>query len=324
MRQGNQNEKVHIYRYVTEGTFDGYSWQLIENKQRFISQIMTSKSPVRSCADLDDSTLSYAEVKALAAGNPEIKEKMELDVEVSRLKLLQANYQSQKYDLEDAIRKRYPKQLAYLKETEAQVQKDLPRYMERKEEGSGETFRIQLSEAVYVEKEPAGQKLLSLCKELKKKGEQDWTLVGNFCGFKLFVKCKSMFSDQYEAKLCGSGSYEVELGDDALGNLTRLKNELERLPKHLEDIQAAQQDTLQDLERAKMEVTKPFPQEAELLEKQERLDVLNRRLDADANREPNRSQEPEAGLLESEPEPIQRSASQRESLQAKKELALCR
>ena len=282
LRQGNQNEKVHIYRYVTEGTFDGYSWQLIENKQRFISQIMTSKSPVRSCADLDDSTLSYAEVKALAAGNPEIKEKMELDVEVSRLKLLQANYQSQKYDLEDAIRKRYPKQLAYLKETEAQVQKDLPRYMERKEEGSGETFRIQLSEAVYVEKEPAGQKLLSLCKELKKKGEQDWTLVGNFCGFKLFVKCKSMFSDQYEAKLCGSGSYEVELGDDALGNLTRLKNELERLPKHLEDIQAAQQDTLQDLKRAKVEVTKPFPQEAELLEKQERLDVLNRRLDADA------------------------------------------
>ncbi len=324
LRQGNQNEKVHIYRYVTEGTFDGYSWQLIENKQRFISQIMTSKSPVRSCADLDDSTLSYAEVKALAAGNPEIKEKMELDVEVSRLKLLQANYQSQKYDLEDAIRKRYPKQLAYLKETEAQVQKDLPRYMDRKEEGSGETFRIKLSEAVYAEKEPAGQKLLSLCKELKKKGEQDWTLAGNFCGFKLFVKCKSMFSDQYEAKLCGSGSYEVELGDDALGNLTRLKNELERLPKHLEDIQAAQQDTLQDLERAKVEVTKQFPQEAELLEKQERLDVLNRRLDADANREPNRSQEPGEGLLESEPEPIQRSASQRESLQAKKELAFCR
>lgn len=324
MRQGNRNETVHIYRYVTEGTFDGYSWQLIENKQRFISQIMTSKSPVRSCADLDDSTLSYAEVKALAAGNPEIKEKMELDVEVSRLKLLQANYQSQKYDLEDAIRKGYPARLAGLKERETQLQEDLPRYMDRKEEGSGETFRIKLSEAVYTEKEPAGQNLLSICKELKQKGEQDWTLAGDFCGFKLFVKCKSMFSDQYEAKLCGSGSYEVELGDDALGNLTRLRNELERLPKRLQTIKDAQKDTLQDLERAKVEVTKPFPQEAELLEKQERLDTLNRRLDADANREPDRSREPEEGVLEPNPEPMQRSVSQRESRQEKKELALCR
>lgn len=282
LRQGNRNETVQIYRYVTEGTFDAYSWQLIENKQRFISQIMTSKSPVRSCADIDDATLSYAEVKALAAGNPEIKEKMELDVEVSRLKLLKANHQSQKYDLEDAIYKRYPAQLASLKEKETQVTKDLETYESRQEQSSGESFQIELGGTVYREKETAGTKLLSICKELRKKGEQELTAVGSFCGFTLLVKSKSLFSEQYVAELSGKGSYEVELGDDALGNLTRLKNGLERLPQRMQEVRDLREQVLQNLESAKVEVTKPFAQEAELSQKEKRLDVLSKRLNRDS------------------------------------------
>ena len=281
LRQGNQNEKVHIFRYVTEQTFDSYSWQLIENKQKFIGQIMTSKSPVRSCEDIDEAALSYAEVKALATGNPYIKEKMALDIEVSKLKLLKANHTSQKYRLEDNITQHYPKQIAQLKELEAGFESDIQMYVQNRFLDK-ESFSIQIGNRIYTDKKEAGAALLEMCKNLKSHTEP--VLIGAYQGFQVSIHYRFLLS-RFVATLKGKLSHEVELGADALGNLQRLNNALDAMSAQLEEIKQKRLNVEHQLETAKTEVEKPFLKEAELKEKQERLSELNALLNMDEKAE---------------------------------------
>ena len=281
LRQGNQNEKVYIFRYVTEQTFDSYSWQLIENKQKFIGQIMTSKSPVRSCEDIDEAALSYAEVKALATGNPYIKEKMALDIEVSKLKLLKANHTSQKYRLEDNITQHYPKQIAQLKELEAGFESDIQMYAQNKFPDK-ESFSMQIGNRIYTDKKEAGAALLEMCKNLKSHTEP--VLIGAYQGFQVSIHYRFLIS-RFVATLKGKLSHEVELGADALGNFQRLNNALDAMPVQFEEIKQKRLNVEHQLETAKTEVEKPFPKEAELKEKQKRLSELNALLNMDEKAE---------------------------------------
>ena len=271
LRQGNQNEKVWIFRYITEQTFDAYSWQVIENKQKFISQIMTSKSPVRSCDDVDEAALSYAEVKALATGNPHIKEKMLLDIEVSKLKLLKANHTNQKYRLEDNITQHYPKQIAQLKELETGLDTDI-RHYEQNRFPDKDSFSMQIGNRIYTEKKEAGAALIEMCKHIKSQAEQ--VVIGAYQGFAVALHYRFLAS-KFVATLKGKLGHEVELGADALGNIQRLNNALDALPSQLEEIRQKRQNVENQLETAKAEVQKPFPKEAKLKEKQERLNALN-------------------------------------------------
>ena len=277
LRQGNQNDKVKIFRYVTEGTFDSYSWQLIENKQKFIGQIMTSKSPVRSCEDVDEAALSYAEVKALATGNPYIKEKMDLDIQVSKLKLMKANHTSQKYRLEDNITQHYPHQIAVFKERIEGFTADMEKYAKNKPEDK-EQFFMQVGGKPYTDKKEAGTAIIAMCKEIK--GINASADVGEYLGFKLNVTFDS-FNNKFVMNVKGAMSHPMEVGTDPLGNITRINNALEAMPSQLEEAQMKLSNVKHQLETAKAEVDKPFPQEAELAEKLERLAELNSLLNMD-------------------------------------------
>ena len=277
LRQGNQNDKVKIFRYVTEGTFDSYSWQLIENKQKFIGQIMTSKSPVRSCEDVDEAALSYAEVKALATGNPYIKEKMDLDIQVSKLKLMKANHTSQKYRMEDNITQHYPHQIAIFKERIEGFTADMDKYAKNKPEDK-EQFFMQVGGKPYTDKKEAGTAIIAMCKEIK--GINASADVGEYLGFKLNVTFDS-FNNKFVMNVKGAMSHPMEVGSDPLRNITRINNVLEAMPAQLEEAQTKLSNVEHQLETAKAEVDKPFPQEAELSEKLERLAELNALLNMD-------------------------------------------
>ena len=271
------NDKVKIFRYVTEGTFDSYSWQLIENKQKFIGQIMTSKSPVRSCEDIDEAALSYAEVKALATGNPYIKEKMDLDIQVSKLKLLKANHTSQRYRLEDNIAKHYPMQITALKERLEGYRTDIQTYAAYKPVDK-DAFSMKIGNRTYTDKKEAGAALIDMCRSAKQPNMA--VTIGEFQGFKMSVSFDSFFS-KFTVSLKGSLSHEVEIGADPLGNLQRLSNALEGMTGKMADVEQKLSNVEHQLETAKVEVTKPFAQEQELAEKLERLAELNALLNMD-------------------------------------------
>ena len=277
LRQGNMNDKVKIIRYVTEGTFDSYSWQLIENKQKFIGQIMTSKSPVRSCEDIDEAALSYAEVKALATGNPYIKEKMDLDIQVSKLKLLKANHTSQRYRLEDNIAKHYPMQITALKERLEGYRADIQTYAAHKPVDK-DAFSMKIGNRTYTDKKEAGAALIDMCRSAKQPNMA--VTIGEYQGFKMSVSFDSFFS-KFTISLKGSLSHEVEIGADPLGNLQRLSNALEGMTGKMADVEQKLSNVEHQLETAKVEVTKPFAQEQELAEKLERLAELNTLLNMD-------------------------------------------
>ena len=277
LRQGNMNDKVKIFRYVTEGTFDSYSWQLVENKQKFIGQIMTSKSPVRSCEDIDEAALSYAEVKALATGNPYIKEKMDLDIQVSKLKLLKANHTSQRYRLEDNIAKHYPMQITALKERLEGYRADIQTYAAHKPVDK-DAFSMKIGNRTYTDKKEAGAALIDMCRSAKQPNMA--VTIGEYQGFKMSVSFDSFFS-KFTISLKGSLSHEVEIGADPLGNLQRLSNALEGMTGKMADVEQKLSNVEHQLETAKVEVTKPFAQEQELAEKLERLAELNTLLNMD-------------------------------------------
>ena len=277
LRQGNQNDKVKIFRYVTENTFDSYMWQILENKQKFISQIMTSKSPVRACEDVDDTALSYAEIKALATGNEYIKEKMDLDVQVSKLKLLKANHTSQIYRLESDIAKRYPVQIAALKEKIAgmRVDADVVKGIDLQD---NDHFAMTVGGKLYTDKKEAGVALLSAAsglKSVKSAGQ-----IGEYHGFALSSEY-NFLSNTYTMTIKGKCSYKIEFGKDTLGNIQRIHNALSAIGKKLADTEQNLETVQQQLKTAQEEVQKPFSKEAELSEKMERLAELNAMLNMD-------------------------------------------
>ncbi len=277
LRQGNLNPKVKIFRYVTESTFDSYSWQLIENKQKFIGQIMTSKSPVRSCEDVDEAALTYAEVKALATGNPYIKQKMDLDIQVSKLKLMKANHTSQKYRLEDNIAKHYPQQIAILKERISGMTADI-QTAKANLPADKEQFFMKVGDKAYTDKKEAGAALVEMCREMKTVNVP--ATVGEYAGFKMAVSFDS-FNHKFVMNLKGQLSHNLEIGSDPLGNIARINHALESMPKQLSEAQTKLETVERQLETAKVEVEKPFAQEAELAEKLERLSALNALLNMD-------------------------------------------
>ena len=277
LRQGNQNDKVKIFRYVTENTFDSYMWQILENKQKFISQIMTSKSPVRACEDVDDTALSYAEIKALATGNEYIKEKMDLDVQVSKLKLLKANHTSQIYRLESDIAKRYPVQITALKEKIAgmRVDADVVKGIDLQD---NDHFAMTVGGKLYTDKKEAGVALLSAAsglKSVKSAGQ-----IGEYHGFALSSEY-NFLSNTYTMTIKGKCSYKIEFGKDTLGNIQRIHNALSAIEKKLADTEQNLETVQQQLKTAQEEVQKPFSKEAELSEKMERLAELNAMLNMD-------------------------------------------
>ena len=298
LRQGNLNPKVKIFRYVTEGTFDSYSWQLIENKQKFIGQIMTSKSPVRSCEDVDEAALTYAEVKALATGNPYIKEKMDLDIQVSKLKLMKANHTSQKYRLEDNIAKHYPQQITILKERISGMQADI-QTAKANLPVDKEQFSMKVGDKLYTDKKEAGTALVEMCKEIKTVNAP--AVIGEYAGFKMAVSFDA-FNHKFVMNLKGQLSHNLEVGSDPLGNISRINHALESMPKQLMEVQTKLETVEHQLETAKVEVTKPFAQEAELAEKLERLSALNALLNMDekGNDGIDMDDEPEAPKSEKE------------------------
>lgn len=277
IRQGNENPKVSIYRYVTEGTFDAYCWQLVEGKQKFASQIMTSKSPVRSCEDVDATALSYAEIKMLAAENPHIKEKMDLDVQVQKLRLLKSNYLSEKYELEDKIIKYYPKTIAQIKETIAGLESDMKIAAEHPKPLNDSFVGIEVKGVFYSEKAEGGQKIIDTCKEMT---SPDPIPLGKYRGFELDLAFDST-ERVYQVKIKGSLSRSVSLGTDAIGNITRIDNAIEKIPERLEVKKQELEMNEQQFATAKQEVEKPFDKEQELTEKTNRLNVLNGLLNVD-------------------------------------------
>ena len=277
VRQGNENPKVGLYRYVTEGTFDAYCWQLVEGKQKFASQIMTSKSPVRSCEDVDATALSYAEIKMLAADNPHIKEKMDLDIQVQKLRLLKSNYLSEKYELEDKIIKYYPKTIAQTKETIAGLEKDISLAKEHPKSLDDTFVGIEVKGVFYPEKAEGGQRIIDACKEMT---SPDPIPLGKYRGFDLELSFEP-FEKAYQVKIKGNLSRSISLGADAIGNITRIDNAIEKLPERLEAKKQELSTLEQQFATAKAEVEKPFDKEEELTEKTNRLNVLNGLLNVD-------------------------------------------
>ena len=277
VRQGNENPKVGLYRYVTEGTFDAYCWQLVEGKQKFSSQIMTSKSPVRSCEDVDATALSYAEIKMLAADNPHIKEKMDLDIQVQKLRLLKSNYLSEKYELEDKIIKYYPTTIARTKETIAGLEKDILLAKEHPKPLDDTFVGIEVKGVSYSEKAEGGQKIIDACKEMT---SPDPVPLGKYRGFDLELSFDT-FEKAYQVKIKGSLSRSVSLGTDATGNITRIDNAIEKISERLEAKSRELSTLEQQFATAKAEVEKPFDKEEELTEKTNRLNVLNGLLNVD-------------------------------------------
>ena len=277
LRQGNQNEKVKIFRYVTENTFDAYMWQILENKQKFISQIMTSKSPVRACEDVDDTALSYAEIKALATGNPYIKEKMDLDVQVSKLKLLKANHTSQIYRLESDIAKNYPVQISALKERIAGMQSDVS-VIKNVDLQDNDSYSMNIGNVAYTDKKEAGEAMIAACAGLK--AVTTGGKVGEYHGFTLSASY-NLFANSFELTIKGKCSYKIEIGKDPLGNIQRIHNALSSIDKKLAESEQKLETVQQQLATAQEEVKKPFPKETELNEKMERLSELNALLNMD-------------------------------------------
>ena len=296
IRQGNHNKKVHIFRYVTESTFDSYMWQLIENKQKFISQIMTSKAPVRSCEDVDEAALSYAEVKALATGNPAVKEKMALDVDVAKLKLLKANHMNNQYRLEDDIARNFPQQIAKLTEIIDSYKADIAHYHEHKITDS-EQFSMEISGKVFTEKKEAGAALLAVCKDIK---AVDAAMdIGSYQGFNMRIQFDS-WSKEFILSVKHESVAKVRLGADALGNITRINNLLESYPEKLAEAEQRLETVQEQMTNAKEEVGKPFPKEEELNQKLERLSELNALLNMD-EREDTETEQVESKEKEERP-----------------------
>ena len=287
IRQGNRNKTVQIYNYVTEGTFDAYLWQTLENKQRFIGQIMTSKSPVRSCEDVDEQVLSYAEVKALCAGSPLIKEKMNLDVEVAKLKVLKADHQSQKYRLEDKLLKEFPASIQCQKAEIAALQQDA-KTAEANPQVKDGFCGMSIKGMHFEDKLAAGERLLLACKEMP---TAETVTLGQYRGFGLDLRFDT-FRNEYQAVLRGATSHFVPLGTDARGNLTRLDNALDSFPDRIARAENQLQTLYQRRDAAQQEVQKPFPKEAELAEKSARLAELDALLNMEGRPEPER-EEPE-------------------------------
>ena len=277
LRQGNRNQKVKIFRYVTENTFDSYMWQILENKQKFISQIMTSKSPVRACDDVDDTALTYAEIKALATGNPYIKEKMDLDIQVSKLKLMRANHTSQIYSLESDIARRYPAEITAAKERIAGLKADLAVAKPLLEQDK-EKFSITVEDRVYTDRKEAGSAILAACAAMKiAKTEGQIADLGGFAISSRF----DAFAQTFKLAIKRQSSYTIELGSDPAGNIQRILNALASIEKTLPQVERRLETLQQQLAEAKEEVQRPFPQEAELNEKSARLAELNALLDMD-------------------------------------------
>ena len=305
IRQGNMNKEVKVFNYVTEGTFDAYLWQTLENKQRFISQIMTSKSPVRSCEDVDEQALSYAEIKALCAGNPLIKEKMDLDVQVAKLKVLKADHQSQKFRLEDKLLTKFPADIretnAYIAGVKADAQ--LAAAHPQVQEGF---CGMTIKGVTYDEKKTAGERLVLACSELPNAEEK---VIGSYRGFELSLRFDT-YRSEYQALLKGQRKYTVPLGTDPLGNIIRLDNSLNNFPERITSAENELATLHQQQAAAQIEVEKPFPQEEELAEKSARLAELNAQLDVD-----EKSHEPEQD--EEEPEDAPRRPSVLAALEEK-------
>ena len=279
IRQGNQNKQVYVYNYVTESTFDAYLYQTLENKQKFISQIMTSKSPMRSCDDIDEQALSYAEIKALCAGDPRIREKMDLDVQVAKLKVLRGDFQNQKYRLEDKLLKTFPEEIQKQKARIAALQQDsqiAAAHPQDKENFCGMTIKGM----VYDDKKAAGERLLLARQEMP---NADMMLLGTYRGFELNIRFDS-FKNEHQAVLRAELSYPVSLGDDARGNITRLDNAIDNFADRIADAENALQNLEQQKRAAEVEVAKPFAQEEELAEKSARLAELNALLNIDRDR----------------------------------------
>jgi len=277
VRQGNENLKVHLYRYVTEDTFDAYLYQLVEGKQKFASQIMTSKSPVRSCEDIDETALSYAEIKMLATGNPYIKEKMDLDIQVSKLRLLKSSYLSEKYALEDKIIKYYPKKIAQTKELISGLESDLKRANEHPKPTDDRFVGIEVQGVFFSERVDAGQKIIEACTKMT---SPDPIPLGKYRGFDLELFFEA-FEKVYQVKVKGDSSRTISLGTDAAGNITRIDNAIEKIPERLELQKQELESVEKQLVTAQKEVEKPFDKEQELTEKTERLSVLNSLLNVD-------------------------------------------
>ena len=311
-RRGNLNKIVRVYRYVTEGTFDAYLWQTVENKQKFISQIMTSKSPVRSCEDVDEAALSYAEIKALCAGDPRIKERMDLDIEVSRLKLLKADHQSQQFQLEDRVLKYIPAEIKQGQEFIVGFKADMetlaahphpivkveapPPKVEGEQTAPDDTEApqtpavemkqgfagMEISGVTFTEKVEAGKALIASCKELQPGEVKE---IGSYRGFSMTIS-RSVLFENVQMTLKGEMTHLVDLGEDILGNVVRMDNALEKMPERLMAVEGSIQTLQQQLTAAKAELGKPFPQEAELQEKSARLIELDAALNIDRGAPP--------------------------------------
>ena len=298
-RQGNMFPEVEVYRYVTEQTFDAYLYQLVESKQKFIAQVMTSKSPVRSAEDVDEVALSFAEVKMLATGDERFKEKMDLDIQVSKLKVLKQSYLSEHYDLEDKILKYYPKQVKEYEEYIEGYSQDVKLAGQHQAAGEEKFCPMTLKGVVYTEKADAGEMLLAVCKENPLSAPVE---IGSYRGFRMEVYYDTL-NAHYCLNLCGKMKHTVSLGTDALGNLTRIENEIAKFPARLDAAKTKKAETLEQIENANAEFAKPFPYEAELKEKTERLNALNIELNLDEKDTPVMDAEPE----QSEEQPEKRS-----------------
>ena len=276
-RKGNENQKVSIFRYVTKDTFDSYNWTLIENKQRFIGQVMTSKNPARSAEDIDSIALSYAEIKSLTTGDKRIKEKMDLDVQVNKLKLLKANHTSQLYYLQDKIAIQYPKMIKNNEQTIERLEQATAIVQQYPKQEND--FSMTLQQRNFTEKKEAGEKILSLCKTIT--STEQSLLIGSFRGFEMKL---SFQGKHFEITLEQANDYRIELGEDALGNITRINNAIDNIPRLLEKQKEKLQRIHSEVEKTKIEIEKPFLQEEELKQKSKRLAELNAELDMEQPR----------------------------------------
>ena len=288
VRQKNKNKTVRLFRYVTEGTFDAYIYQMLENKQRFISQIMTSKAPVRSCQDVDEVTLSYAEIKALSAGNPLIKEKMDLDISVTKLKMLKANHMNTQFQLETSVLKTLPEQIASLKTRIDGIKADIESFkvipVKKDDDGNRVFPSMTVDGKLYTDKEQAGEALLNAIRHTAFNGSSGYKEIGKYQGFTITAAFDA-FSKNFRGELKGSASHPLEFGSSELGNITRLDNALGAMEKELEKATARLEGCTKQFEDAKSELGKPFPYEDDLKNQSARLDELTVLLDADAKKD---------------------------------------
>ncbi|MDL2233176.1 hypothetical protein LJC63_06305 [Ruminococcaceae bacterium OttesenSCG-928-L11] len=310
VRQGNQNAEVNIYRYVTESTFDAYLFQTVEKKQQFISQIMTSKSPVRSCDDVDEESLSYAEIKALCAGNPAIKEKMNLDIEVSKLKLLKSEHQSQRYRLQDDLLQNFPKRIEAAKVHIVNFKADIERLETHTHRSEESISPMTIGDKTYTDRGKAGAALLEACKEIK---TTEPVKIGSYRGFDMLISFDSLHKT-FHIDMKGNMAHGADLGDDSYGNITRINNAFDKIPQRLQSVEAQLQTLYSQVENAKAELERPFPLEAELAEKSERLSELDAMLNMDEHGDSEQEQEAAITDVAVKHEPVAASAKEKPSV----------